>query len=175
MSNKSNFLVDSAIFAGFLVASQPAMTGLAIHEWLSVSFLGAGVVHILLHWEWIKAVTAQFFKKLWHASRLNYVLNVLLLFALTAVMLSGLMISKSVMPFLGLSGLGNPGWRMIHSTSADAILILIGLHVALHWKWIVNTTNRYLINPVMGTLQPKPTPRPAGTALNENQAGGRGL
>ena len=168
MSNKRNLLVDIAIFVGFLVASQPRMTGMAVHEWLSVAFLAAGVVHILLHWQWVKAVTVQFFKKLWHSSRLNYVLNVLLLFALTAVSLSGLLISKSVLPFLGLSGLGNPAWRMIHSTSADAILILVGLHVALHWKWIVTMIKRYTVDPIVGLFQPKPAANPAPTALKEN-------
>jgi hypothetical protein len=161
MSNKRNLIVDIAIFLGFLTVSQPGMTGLAIHEWLGISFLGAGLVHILLHWNWIKAMTVQFFKKLWHSSRLNYVLNLGLLVALTTVMFSGLMISKNVLPTLGLSGLGNPGWKMIHSTSADAILILIGLHVALHWKWIVNSVKRYMISPVVAALQPRPAAKPA--------------
>ena len=60
--NKTNLLVDTGIFAAFLVAMSPNLSGLAVHEWLSLSLASAVVVLILLHWQWFVIVGAGFFK-----------------------------------------------------------------------------------------------------------------
>ena len=57
--NKTNLIVDSAIFLAFLVALAPRFSGLALHEWLGVAFGGAIVTHLLLHWQWIVEVTKR--------------------------------------------------------------------------------------------------------------------
>lgn len=49
---KLNFLIDIIIFTAFLVAMDPRLTGIAIHEWLSIAFGAAIIVHLLLHWQW---------------------------------------------------------------------------------------------------------------------------
>ena len=166
MSNKTktNLLIDFVIFAAFLVASQPALTGLAIHEWLSVSFTAVIITHLLLHWNWIVNVTKTFFKKLFHESRFNYVLNALLFVAMTTVFMSGLMISKNVMSTLGITLNVSRSWREIHSLSADLSMLLVGLHFAMHWKWIVNTVKRYVVDPV-ASLGRKPVARPVPAQL----------
>lgn len=143
---KTNLYVDLGIFAAFLVVFEPALTGVTIHEWFSLAFAAAIVVHLLLHWNWIVSVTVKFFRKLWHTSRLNYVLNVLLLAAFVAIMLSGIMISRSVAPVLGLQLGEAREWRFIHSSAANFSLLLLGLHVALHWKWIVSALKRYVFS-----------------------------
>ena len=101
-SAKTNLILDITIFAAFLVSANPALTGNTIHEWLSLSFAAAIIAHLLFHWKWLVNVTTEFFKKFFHQSRLNYVMNLLFFVAMTAVMLSGLMISKDIMSFLGI-------------------------------------------------------------------------
>ena len=76
--NKVNLIVDSAIFTAFLVAMAPHFSGMAVHEWLGISFGAAIVTHLLLHWQWIVEVTKRFFGKVTAQSRINYVLNALL-------------------------------------------------------------------------------------------------
>jgi hypothetical protein len=34
-----------------------------------------------------------------------------------------------------------------HSQASDIALILVGLHVALNWKWFLSTVKRYLVSP----------------------------
>jgi hypothetical protein len=147
VSQKTNFSVDIAILAGFLVAYEPSLTGVAVHEWLSLAFASALVVHLLLHWDWVVQVTLKFFRKLFHTSRLNYLLNLALLIDFVLILLSGMLISCSVLPALGLQVASNPAWRFLHSSAADFSLLLIGLHLALHWKWILSTAKRYLFSP----------------------------
>jgi hypothetical protein len=146
---KTNFLIDLIIFVAFLAAMDPRMTGIAIHEWLSIAFGTAVVVHLLLHWDWIVALTKRFFKKVAAQSRLNYVLNWLFFVDMTILIFTGIMISEVALPLLGIRL--EPGfmWRRLHSLTADWALIILGLHVALHWRWIVNTTKRYIVAPLL--------------------------
>ena len=66
----------------------------------------------------------------------------------TLLMVSGLMISEVAMPALGLKFQIGDGWSKLHDLSANTVLILLGLHTALHWNWIVSTVMRYIINPI---------------------------
>lgn len=152
--NKTNLWVDMGIFAAFLVAANPALTGIALHEWFSIAFVGTLIVHLLLHWKWVVTVGATFFRKLFHFSRLQFLVDVLLFTAFTAVTLSGVMISKNVVNFLGITLASNPTWKLVHSLSANGVLLLVGLHFALHWNWVVRMVKRYLISPVRLALKP---------------------
>ena len=95
MSTKTNLILDLTIFTAFLAASNPSITGLPIHEWLSVALTAALVTHLLFHWTWIVNLLKTFLKKFWHSSRLNFVIDSLLFLAMILVMLSGILISKS--------------------------------------------------------------------------------
>jgi len=37
----------------------------------------------------------------------------------------------------------------LHDMSANIFLVLLGLHTALHWGWVVTTFNKYLVQPIM--------------------------
>ncbi|HEY9087273.1 MAG TPA: DUF4405 domain-containing protein [Anaerolineaceae bacterium] len=152
MSNKTNLLIDLSIFAAFLVAFEPRLTGISIHEWLSVALAAAIVVHLLLHWKWITQVLLRFFRQLFHASRLKFVVDLLLFVAFTGVMLSGLLISRSVLPALGISATHDGAWERLHGLFANLSLYLVALHFALNWKWVVTMVKRYLIAPITGLV-----------------------
>jgi hypothetical protein len=174
MSTKTNLVLDLTIFTAFLVVSNPHLTGNSIHEWLAVSFGAAILTHLLFHWKWIVNISTTFFKKLIHQSRLNFVVDALFFIAMTGAMFSGLMISKDVLSTLGIQ-LGNisRSWKSIHSLTADASLILLGLHFALHWKWIVVNVGRYIVTPIRSlfrndpgsSTRQRPAPQPHSLAV----------
>ena len=146
---KSKLWVDILIFVAFLVTMDPHSSGLAIHEWLSLSMLAAMTVHLLLNWDWIVQITSRFLGKLGGLNRINYILNWLLFVDGTLIMISGIMISESALPLLGIHLPQGFGWRRLHDMSANLFLLMLGIHTALHWNWISNTFNRYLIQPVV--------------------------
>ncbi len=156
---KTNLLVDGISFFTFLAMSNPSLTGFQIHEWLGISFVAVLVTHLVLHWDWVVNVTKTFFNKLIHESRLNYLVNALLFVAFTAVMFSGILISRNVMEFFGIQISASPAWRSIHSLSANLTLLFTGLHFALHWRWIATNVNRYVVSPLVGLFQ-GPVSRP---------------
>lgn len=155
MSIKTNLILDLTIFTAFLAASNPSITGLPIHEWLSVALTAALVTHLLFHWTWIVNLLKTFLKKFWHSSRLNFVIDSLLFLAMILVMLSGILISKSVLATFGIQLEVSRAWRSLHSLSADASVLLTALHFALHWKWIVNSLQRLVVAP-LGSLFQRP-------------------
>jgi hypothetical protein len=161
---KTNLWVDLGIFAAFLVAFEPGLTGIAIHEWFSLAFAGTIVLHLILHWKWMVSVTVHFFKKVFHTTRLDYVVDGLLFIAFTAVMLSGLMISESVLAALGIPAPRQPVWRILHTESANLTLLLTGVHFALHWNWVVNAFSRVILQPIRRLFGRAPL-RPSGGAI----------
>jgi hypothetical protein len=160
MSTKTNLILDITIFTAFLAVSNPSLTSNSIHEWLAVSFGAAIITHLLFHWNWLVNVTTAFFKKFFHQSRLNYLVDALFFIAMTGAIFSGLMISKDVLSTLGIQ-LSNVSrsWKSIHSLASDTALIMLGLHFALHWKWVVTNVGRYIITP-LGNLFQRPAPKP---------------
>src|SRR5216117_1568414 len=96
--NTVNLAVDIVIFLIFLVVEAPKFSGLPIHEWLGIA-IGAGVItHVLLHWQWVIEISKRFFGKAQWSARINYILNILLFIAITTIIFTGLMISRTVLP-----------------------------------------------------------------------------
>lgn len=122
------------MFLAFLIATAPRFSGLAIHEWLSLA-LAATIVPIccctgsgLLRWR----------------SRLNYLLNALLFVAFTVTIATGILISREALPFFGLTMTRGRTLELLHHQASDLTVLLLGLHVAIHWSWIVGMVRRIL-------------------------------
>jgi len=141
---RTRFLLDLFLFVSFLIFMQPALTGITVHEWFATAAILTFLIHVLSQWDWIIAVGKHFFQKFFHQSRLNFILDILLFFSMTTVMVSGLLISRSLLPALGFLVAPNFFWRRIHDVSANFTLLVVAIHVGLHWDWIVNTAKRLL-------------------------------
>ena len=155
VQTKTKLWLDIIIFVAFLVTMNPRSSGIAIHEWLSLAMLAALTLHLLLSWDWIINISQRFMGKLGTQNRINYILNWLLFIDGTLLIVSGVMISEVAMPFLGIRLPEGFAWRRLHDMSANLGLLMLGLHTALHWSWIVNTFSRYLVQPVLRLFSAK--------------------
>ena len=140
--NAWNVVIDTVIFVAFVVATAPRFTGIALHEWLSLAFAAVIVIHVVVHWQWIITVGMGFIRRLGASGRFSFVLNLLLFIAVTLVIYSGVAISRDALPSLGITIRGTMAWRGLHHAFSNICVVLIGLHVALHWRWIVNLFRR---------------------------------
>jgi hypothetical protein len=148
--NMTKFILDLLIFIGFLLALDPRITGIAIHEWLTIAGTAAIILHLLLNWNWIAGLTRRMFRKVAIKLLLNYILNWLFFIDGVLVMLTGIMISQVVLPLLGLQAVGGANWRQLHVLTADLLLYILALHLALNWDWVVNVIKRYMLQPIAG-------------------------
>jgi len=150
---RKKLLVDTAILIGFLLSTAPHFTGNTIHEWLGTALAVTLIVHILMHWEWIISVGANYFKKLWQVSRLQFIVDVGVFTAFLILITSGLMMSKIVMSTLGIPLTPSHAWKPIHSITSNAAVILTGIHFALNWSLVVRMIKTYVIKPVLSIFQ----------------------
>jgi hypothetical protein len=168
--NKTNFLIDAGIFVAFLAAEEPRLTGISWHEWLSVALAATIVVHLLLHWRWITNVLTNYFRKLFHVSRLKFVVDLLLFAAFTGVMVSGLMVSRSVLPFVGIEIRPDRSWGSLHTLTAQASVILLGVHFALNWAWVVGMIKRFITR--LSRKSVKQDAQPVLVVVPKDESGG---
>jgi hypothetical protein len=140
--NRNKLLIDLIAFIALLVSMDPRSSGIPVHEWLTIAIAGVIIVHLLLNWNWIVEMTKRLFVKSTNGARLNYVLNWTLFINGVLIMLSGIMISQSVVPSFGITLPSNFEWRGLHEFSTNFAMLLMGLHIALHWSWIKNMVKR---------------------------------
>ena len=152
--NTTKLLVDAGALASFLIATAPRFSGLTLHEWLSLGLAVVNIVHLLLNWSWITTISRRLFDKaLAWKQRLGYVLNVLLFIDFVVIIVTGLAISEVVLPQLGIQLPRAMAWRGIHGLASDIGVILLGLHLGLHWQWLVGTISRRVIRPVINLFR----------------------
>lgn len=154
MKTRIFLLIDSIIFLAFLIVFEPRITGTEIHEWLGMAFFFTLLTHLLLHWKWVVNVISKFFKKMTAKNRINFIVDFFVFLAFVLVTFSGLMISRFFLQTLGITIQTGGAWRQIHLLSAQVVLYLAALHFALHWKWVVETFKRFVIQPAARLFQP---------------------
>lgn len=163
---RNKIITDLVVAATTIVVISEKLTGETIHEWLGVAALAAILTHLLLSFDWFATVTRRFLQKQSLQTRLNYILSIALFVAMTVAFYSGLMISKAVLPTLGITITGGMGWKSLHSLSADASLYIIGLHLALNWKWVMY----HVLQPVGNLFRRQPRslqPQAVPVKINE--------
>ena len=140
--NIFKFILNILLAIVFLLLMDPrSFYGLSFHEWGGLIIVLFFFLHKFVNWGWIKKVTISFFRKTPGKARLNYVLDILLLAGLTLITLSGLAISRTIdFSWLNLGG-SHIFWRVMHTSSSLLVLALFGIHLGLHWKWVLQRLN----------------------------------
>jgi hypothetical protein len=136
---RATVAVDSLVALTYLIAANPALTGLAVHEWAGMGALVVFAAHCALHYDWVVATVRR------HTDRVsvtNLVLDAATLVAFITCTVSGLMVSRHILPLLGFVAPGYFLWNPVHSLSAKALLALLVVHVVLHWKWIAGALRK---------------------------------
>lgn len=136
--------IDLTVLILFVVAMNTSATGIPFHEWLSVIAAIVVLVHLLTEWEWTVHVFTRVFRRLARLSRLNLLVDVALFVTFVLVMLSGFLVSQSIVPMLGLRVPFGPTWRVIHALAADFALVVVGVHIGLHWRWFARAFPRVM-------------------------------
>jgi hypothetical protein len=78
---------------------------------------------------------------------------------MSGTLFSGLLISESVLATFGIHLDVSRSWKSIHVLLSDTSVLLLGVHFALHLKWVVTNIGRYIVNPIRGLFQRRTAPQ----------------
>ncbi|MBI9048038.1 MAG: DUF4405 domain-containing protein [Anaerolineaceae bacterium] len=143
MKNKQVFywFLDLIILVLLVVEYKMDWTGLQWHELLGIAMFGLMLLHLSTHWRWVVSVTGKVLQSISNKACFCYVVDFLLLFLFSSIILTGLIIST----LLNLTLNHYDFWRFLHVSVSYLTVVVMGLKIALHWKWIVNTTKRKIL------------------------------
>ncbi len=130
-----NLILDTVLLVGYVVDDAFRLTGLTWHEWIGVALIALFVVHLLLHADWIGRVTRRFVHRLPARERLTWIVDLVLYVSMGFVLVSGILISRAAMPFLGWTPGRDRFWTGMHSTFASLVVFAVAAHIALSWAW----------------------------------------
>ena len=153
---KTILVVDAVLAVLFIACELPGVTGVSVHEWLGIVL----VVALLAH-AGKRVLTTV--KNARGAARL--VVDVALLVTLAVCVVSGVMISGSVLPFFGYYATGYYFWSPLHAATATVLLAVLLVHAALN----AGRVKSFLSTDDKGE---KPSRTLAGSAVdNDNEQG----
>jgi cytochrome b561 len=132
-------IIDLAMTILILFALAYRITGDVAHEWIGISVTVLFIVHNALNWRWYKNI----FRGKYNFRRsVNTAVNFILLITMTTLIISGMLMSRTVLAFLNLPG--GMETRQIHTTAAYWGLIIIALHIGMHGEMIINAMRRMM-------------------------------
>ena len=137
-----DFWLDALLFVAYTLAYSLGFTGIAVHEWLGIGLGVVLLVHLTLHWDWVIRTTRKLLLP-GGRERFIWLVNLLLLVSMTLCIASGILISEVALPELGITLRASSFWRNVHDTTATVTLILVPIHAALRWRWIVGMARRF--------------------------------
>lgn len=141
--------LDGLMLGLVLVGFAYKLTGSIVHELLGLGLLGLFLLHGGWNWAWFRSL----FKG--HYSGLRWVgltVNTLLLLSLLVTMLSGMANSDLLFRATGIELNWIP--REIHTAAANWFLILMAVHLGLHWRLVMNEAGK-----LAGIAAPSPMRR----------------
>jgi hypothetical protein len=134
-------IIDLAMTILLLCAYAYRITGDTAHEWIGISVLRCLSRIILSTVNGTKVFSGA------HTRRaVMTACNIALVFTFSTLVITGLLQSRAVLPFLHLPG--GMLLRQIHTTAAYWGLPLIGVHLGLNWEMFVKgTSKKASVNP----------------------------
>jgi len=125
-------LVDAVLLGGFWLVNQVKLTGIAFHECFGLAMGLILVLHLAEHWRWVVKVVKKFFHRSGNMQRLRLVLDIVGFAAFVTIIVSGMLMSRSVLPALGLTGLHSRSLNMIHVIATNVTTAMIAGHLLLN-------------------------------------------
>lgn len=137
-----DFWLDALLLLAYTLAYSLGFTGIPSHEWLGIGLGAVLLVHLTLHWDWVIRTTRKLLRR-GGRDRFVWLIDLLLLACMTLCIASGILISEAALPELGISLPASFFWRQMHGATATLTLILVPVHAALRWRWIVSVARRF--------------------------------
>lgn len=146
MKKHVKFGIDVVLTVLLLLLMTFERVGGAVHEWLGIFLFVLTVLHHVLNRSWSRNVLRGKHTPL---RVLQTLLVALLLCAMAGSMVSGVVLSRHVLPFLKIHN--ETGWvQRLHMLCAYWGFVLMGFHLGLHWGIMLGIFGKRLNRSVLG-------------------------
>jgi hypothetical protein len=139
-TQKTNWWLDAVLLVSFLTTFFLDITGVELHQWIGIGLGFMLLVHLARHMDWVGTVVTRFFGKCTASSRVNLIIDGLLMGGFGMIIFTGLIIST----WLNLTFINYTGWWAVHVASAAMTLFALLVKLYLHRKWIVNVAETHV-------------------------------
>lgn len=137
---KVKISIDAAMTLALLLLMAYGLVGEAAHEWLGMGMFALFLLHHLLNRRWIRAVPQGRYAP---PRIVQTVLTLLLLLTMLGSMVSGVIVSRYVVPFQ--AGFGLMSWaEKLHMLCAYWGFVLMSLHLGMHWNMLLTMARKRL-------------------------------
>ena len=125
--------VDAAMTVLLICLMLYQLTGQLFHEYAGAAMFVLFIIHHILNYRWLKNIA----KGKYSAARIALtVIDILLIIDMLGLMISGIMLSRYVFSFLNIR-VGISFARTAHMLCSYWGLVLMSVHIGLHWKLII--------------------------------------
>jgi hypothetical protein len=128
-----------------------------LHLWTGVLMIVAVALHFAIHWRWVKMMARRMVTALGNGGS-NMSRGAKLNLALDAIVAASFLIcALSGIYFLFTPGGGGHSgtstiwlfdrttWDMLHTWSGVVLISSATVHLAIHWRWVKNVTNKFFV------------------------------
>lgn len=130
---KIRMITDCTMTVLLLLLMAFQITGQLAHEWIGAAMFVFFIIHNILNIKWYRNITKGRFT-LYRI--MMSVINILLLFSMIGLMISGIILSHHVFGFLNI-GFSFSFARKLHFFTSYWGFVLMSLHIGLHWNMII--------------------------------------
>lgn len=118
---RSHVLFDVVVLAVYLLAANPVLTGVPLHEFIGIGAFVVIAAHVVASAD---GLTGR--------GRVGQLLlNIVLLLSLAVCVVSGIMVSGTILPSMGLYASGYHFWDPLHAVAAKVLLAALLVHVVV--------------------------------------------
>jgi len=133
---KKKMILDVIMSTIIVLLMKTVFTGMLLHELLGLFVFALFILHKFLNWKWIKGVTPKLFSdKTPTKTKVMYAIDVLLFILVTFIIISGVLISQEILTSIQAKNL--LFWSEWHHFAAYSALVLISIHIGMHWQSIM--------------------------------------
>ncbi len=100
VTRRFTFFLDTFVLVALTLIRCPRLTGLSLHEWLGIAFAAPELVHLLFSWCWIRRASCCVLMFRNRRLLLNDLLKAVLFVLIGSEVISGIVISQVVLPFI---------------------------------------------------------------------------
>jgi hypothetical protein len=132
-------VLDVAAAAALLVCLAYYWLDNTAHEWIGTGMFGLLLAHGMFHRRWFGAVAK---KQRDRAGLFNLALTLLLLITMGVLLVSSLLISRTVFGFMSLAD--GVTARQVHMLAAHWVVLLVAVHIGLRWTIVMGALRKGL-------------------------------